>query len=563
MIGRALSGALSAVAVTVAFVLVLASGVVDLRSTFEALVVPSAFVLAAAVGRWLQAGAAVTRLVAATGGLHLVAMVSSAWALAMSDATADGDPTTPVAGAVNVLSQIAYGLGFAALVAIAAVYPRATPPTGGRVLAAASAVAVIAPLAGGLAGPSASVLQPGEGTRLLGPIAHLLPTGLASLGGVVLVLPLAAALIFAFRYRRSSAEIRRGMRWPLLGVLMIGLLALAAFLLDSALPPASDAVFLLAAPLLPLSIVLGSSPRPPWDVDVLLRRGAVFGGTWAVAAASYGIGTSAAAWAAGGRGLAVAALLGGVASLTLATPVRRRLVALADERARLQEDLAAQVELLTERTAELDRSRHRIAAAREMERLRIERDLHDGVQQELLAVIAQSEAARVALNLGQVDVAARAVDTSSALARGTYETIRLLAQGIRPPVLEDLGLADAIAAKAEQVPMQVQVVADPALAGARWSPEIEGAAYFFVTECLANVVKHSGASLAMTEISYEDGMLRVDVRDNGNGGLNPSGGTGLSGLKDRLEAFGGTLSIWESSGWTTVRANLPAPVLAQ
>jgi signal transduction histidine kinase len=542
--------------VATAFTAVIGADGIGVRDAFEVLVVPSSFLLAAAAGTWLEADRSVTRLLAAVGTLHLAAMVISSFVLVAAS------PHTSAMGAVNVGSQVAYGLGFAGLVALAASYPRGEEGVPRPLPRLAAWSAVVLPVAGGLSGSSPTVMQGNGDLVTAGPIAHILPEQLASLGAAVLLLPVVATVVFIRRYRRAAADVRRRMRWPMLGVGLIAGLALSAVLLDSSLPDAADAVFLLGAPLLPLSIVVGSTVRPPFDIDRLLRRTAVFAGTWMVAATAYGIGIAAAAWAAGGRGLAAAAVLGGILSLTMATPVRRALIGLADERRKLQDDLAAQVELLTMGAAELDESRRRLAAATEIERLRIERDLHDGVQQELIAVIAHIEAARTGLRAAEVAAApARALEQASALARGAYETVRSVSHGIRPPVLEDLGLVDAIASKAAQSPVPVHVLADDGLADMRWPAEIEGAAYFFAQEGIANVLKHAEATQAFAHISYDDGSLVVEVRDNGRGGLDPAGGTGLAGLSDRFEAFGGSISMVESEGWTRVRALLPAQVV--
>ena len=538
--------------VLVGLVLVARTGAVGFGDAFGVLVVPAAFLASAAAGAWFGADPGVSRLVAGIGGLHVGAMVMAAWSAQLGDGAA--------AALVHVAAQAAYGLGFALFFGLALCYPSGDLARGRRrALTAVAGLAVALPVLGGLAGPSPSVLQAGErASTLRGPLVELLPAGVAVVGAGVLVLPVLGAAVFVTRYLRAPLTQRRRMRWPVLGVVLVAVLAFTGLVLDSSLPPASDVLFLLAAPLLPFSLVLGSSGHPPFEVDRLLRRTAVFGGTWTVAAAAYGTGIAASAWAAGPRGLAAAVLLGGLLSLILATPVRRRLLALADERERLREDLSRQVELLTLRTAELDESRRRMAAAAETERLRIERDLHDGAQQELLAVLAQIEAARTGLR----DVAvgqgpAVALERAALLARGAYEAVRSVSHGIRPSVLEDLGLVHAIASRAAHSPVPVTVVAQDGLSEARWPVEIEGAAYFFAQEGLANVLKHAQASEAVAEISYVAGSLVVEVRDNGRGGVNPAHGTGLAGLRDRFEAFGGSIDVREAGGWTRLRAELP------
>ncbi len=553
---RLIGGAAAlAAAVVLGFTALLLSGQAGFHESFEVLLVPACFGAAAALGTWWDADRTVVRLVAGVGTLHLFAIPMSAWALALSGSTTD---------VLHVASQVTYGLGFSLFFGLALCYPsgRLTRERR-RVFALALTATVALPVTGGLAGSSPAVLQSGGSrTTMLGPVAQVLPPGLAGLGGVVLALPLLAVVVFVVRYLRSSQELRHRMRWPILGIGLVALIAFTSLMLGSSLPPATDVLFLLAAPLLPVSLVLGSVGRPPLEVDRLLRRTAVFGGTWTVAAAAYGMGISASAWAAGPRGLTAAVLVGGVLSLILATPVRRKLLTLADERERLQEDLSRQVQLLTMRTGELDESRRRMAEAAETERLRIERDLHDGAQQELLAVIAQIEAARTGLQAGDdTQGSALALDRASVLARGAYEAVRAVSHGIRPPVLEDLGLVNAIASRAAHSPLPVRVVAQEGLAGVRWPAEVEGAAYFFAQEGLANVLKHSQASEAVTEVSYGNGSLVIEVRDNGRGGVNPANGTGLAGLRDRFEAFGGSIHAVESGGWTRLRAQLPTTMV--
>lgn len=544
-------GLLVALLVGATFAEIRLVGGLDTRGAFQACVVPASFLAAGALGLRLRAHRVVVALVSALGLLHLLALGLSAVVLSA--------PGGAAAGGLNVASQVLYASGFAALVLLAAGYPGRRVDPGAVTTVAPIAVAVALPVLAGLAGATPTVLQPDGPLLQVRPVAELLPAGVAGAGALVLALPLAAALVFAARYRRADARTRRRMRWPMLGTALIGLLAVVAVFLGSSLPPSAEAVFLVAVPLLPVCIVLGATAVPPADVDVWLRRGAVFGGTWAVAAAAYGIGISAAAWAAGGRALAATVVVGGVLSVMLATPVRRRLLALADERSRLQSDLAEQVDLLTARSAELADSRRRLATATEAERMRIERDLHDGVQQEILAVIAQVEAARSGLRDTPLPPgAALALAQAGELARAAYETVRAVATGVRPPVLDDLGLVDAIRARATGSPVPVQVVAAEHVSALRWPAEVEGAAYFFVQEALANVLKHSAATRAVVELSAAGGALVVDVRDDGRGGLNPAGGTGLAGLRDRVEALGGTMTLAEADDWTHVGARFPA-----
>lgn len=497
------------------------------------LVVPVCFVAAGVWGLFLGSPRRICWLTAGAGTAHVVALGLSSWAQASTGTPAD---------VAHVASQCMFGVGFACLVGVAVTYPLGD--RSGRAFAAAVGAAVVLPVLGGLAGASPPVLQ--DDSRVeLGPVAHLLPAALADIGGLVLLLPVVAVGIMVLRYRGADDATRRALRWPALALAVIAVLACLGLLLGSALPAASDAVFVVAAPVFPLALVLGSAQRPALDVDSLARRTAVVGGSWVLVAAAYGAGAAASAWAATGRSLATAVILGGVASVLLARPVRRRLVDLADDRARLQDDLA-------ERLVELEDSRARMASAADRERTRIERDLHDGTQQELLALLAQVEAARTT---DEAEVRERALARAGELGQSVYETVRRVARDVRPAILDDLGLGPATAALAaiSIVPIDLEDRTN----GRRWPPEVEGAAYFVLAECLTNVTKHAAAERAVVALNGEGGWLHVEVRDNGVGGLD-SFGHGLRGLQDRVGALGGRLEISEEDGWSRVLAVLPA-----
>jgi signal transduction histidine kinase len=179
---------------------------------------------------------------------------------------------------------------------------------------------------------------------------------------------------------------------------------------------------------------------------------------------------------------------------------------------------------------------------------RIERDLHDGAQARLVAVGMTLGAAEDLI--GTRPDAARALLTearaSSALA---LAELRALVRGIHPPVLADRGLADAIRALALDSGLRVEVAAD--LPG-RPPPPVESAAYFAVCELLANVSKHAGTRQAWIDLRHERGMLRVDVADDGSGGADPTGGTGLRGIERRVAAFDGILALNSPAGGPTV-----------
>jgi signal transduction histidine kinase len=185
---------------------------------------------------------------------------------------------------------------------------------------------------------------------------------------------------------------------------------------------------------------------------------------------------------------------------------------------------------------------------------RIERDLHDGAQARLVAVGMTLGAAEDLI--GTRPDAARALlaeaRASSALA---LAELRALVRGIHPPVLADRGLADAIRALALDSGLRVEVAAD--LPG-RPPPPVESAAYFTVCELLANVAKHADTRQAWIDLRYERGMLRVGVTDNGSGGADPAGGSGLRGIERRVAAFDGILALSSPVGGPTT-ATLEIP----
>jgi signal transduction histidine kinase len=211
-----------------------------------------------------------------------------------------------------------------------------------------------------------------------------------------------------------------------------------------------------------------------------------------------------------------------------------------------------------ERLATLDASRARIAEAEEAERRRIERDLHDGAQQQLIAILARVELARVQLT----DEAARAeLDEVAEGIREVHRDLRELARGIHPAILTDRGLPEAIMSAAARLPMQISVEVAPEVATARHAPAVEGAAYLFGLEALANVAKHAGADAARVQLSSEGEALEVTVEDAGVG-FDPSdepNGSGLTNMRDRLAAVGARLTVESRpGGGTTLRGVFPA-----
>ncbi|MDI6408618.1 sensor domain-containing protein [Streptomyces albus] len=204
---------------------------------------------------------------------------------------------------------------------------------------------------------------------------------------------------------------------------------------------------------------------------------------------------------------------------------------------------------LDARLTEVTASRARLADAYETERRRIERDLHDGVQQRLTGLIMTLGLARLD---GDTALVARAQDE----ARAVLAELRDLVHGMHPSVLTDRGLGAAIEALAERAPLPVRV--DVRLQARRPAEPVEAAAYFAVAEALANVAKHSGAAQAAVSAARAGTELVVEVRDDGRGGADPGRGTGLTGLADRLAVHGGRLRLSSPAGGpTVVRMELP------
>jgi signal transduction histidine kinase len=200
--------------------------------------------------------------------------------------------------------------------------------------------------------------------------------------------------------------------------------------------------------------------------------------------------------------------------------------------------------------AELRESRARIVRAGDEERRRLERDLHDGAQQRLLGVGMALQLLRASRD----DERQRLLDETDAEVQAALAELRELARGIHPAVLTDHGLGPAIRTLAERSPLPVEVGAsDERLAG-----EIETAVYFIVAEALANVAKHARASKARVSVARENGIVRVEVSDDGVGGAAPDGGTGLRGLADRAGALDGKLVVESLAGYgTRVVAEIP------
>ncbi len=230
------------------------------------------------------------------------------------------------------------------------------------------------------------------------------------------------------------------------------------------------------------------------------------------------------------------------------TPTERRLLA----------DVAAQAGLVLSNVRlveEVKESRQRLVAAQDEERRRLERDLHDGVQQRLvtLALVLKTAATRVGRD--PPEQVAATVDDAACEITATLAELRRLSRGIHPAIVTEGGLVAALEALAERAPLPVEARIQHT---GRLPAPIEITVYYLVAEGLTNAAKHAGATLATVEIDRLDGSLVVTVADDGVGGALASPGSGLAGLADRVAALGGSLHIDSPAGdGTRLRAEIP------
>ena len=219
----------------------------------------------------------------------------------------------------------------------------------------------------------------------------------------------------------------------------------------------------------------------------------------------------------------------------------------AEEKLRLDAELQTRLE-------ELRESRARIVEAGFAERRRVERDLHDGAQQRLIALALDLRLARSTLDRDP-GAAAELLDAAAGGLTEATEELRELARGFHPPVLADRGLVAALDALASRSSVPVTVDADTR---ERAPAPVEAAAYFVVSEALTNVARHAHAESAAVKVRRADGRLEVEVRDDGDGGADPANGSGLRGLSDRVAALDGSIEVESAAGAGTVlRASIP------
>jgi signal transduction histidine kinase len=237
---------------------------------------------------------------------------------------------------------------------------------------------------------------------------------------------------------------------------------------------------------------------------------------------------------------------------------------------RLLGDLAGQVglvlknaglrEQLLARLEEIRASRHRLVAAQDEERRRIERNIHDGAQQHLVALAIKLSITESMIGTdteGERELLAELREDAA----GAVEELRDLARGIYPPLLASGGLTIALEAQARKAPVPTSVTADGV---GRYSQDAEAAVYFCVLEALQNVAKYAGASRAEIRLAASAHGLKFEVTDDG-AGFDPESrgyGTGLQGMADRLHAHGGSLDVRSAPGaGTTVAGRLPCRAL--
>jgi len=222
-------------------------------------------------------------------------------------------------------------------------------------------------------------------------------------------------------------------------------------------------------------------------------------------------------------------------------------VRLAVENERLQDDLRTRLE-------EVRASRARIVEAGDTERRRVERDLHDGAQQRLVALAVSLRTIRTRLGPAASDEVAAELDAASNEVRAAIAELRELTQGLDPAILREAGLGAAVRSLADRSPVPVTVDLD--LEG-RMPQRVETAAYFVASEALANVAKHAQASAVVVRGRAVDGRFEMEVEDDGVGGANIEG-TGLRGLVDRIAAVDGTLTVSAPHGrGTNLQVTIP------
>ena len=410
--------------------------------------------------------------------------------------------------------------------------------------------------------------------------AHVIDTiqrDLISLGSVLLVIALGR------RWLRSSGPVRRQMTPVLVGAVAILLQSVSWIFLSSGtrLEPLDDLIFLaqIAIPIAVLFVMLRSRMARAGVADLVVELGQTPTPARLRDALANALGDPSlkvAYWApsqdrfvdAGGQimelpedgtgqavtmlerdGVQEAAIIhdailledpGLIASVASA-------MRLAVENDRLTGEVEAQLQ-------EVRASRTRIVEAGDRERRRIERDLHDGAQQRLISLSLELRVARSKLGEAADPEVRRSLDRAADEAQAALVELRDLALGIHPLILTEGGLGEAIESLADRTSVDVSVD----IGSERYSPAVEGAAYFVISEALANVTKYAKATTATVRVRGLSDHMTIEVSDDGIGGADPRTGSGLRGLADRLAALDGTITVVSPvGGGTKISALIP------
>ena len=207
-------------------------------------------------------------------------------------------------------------------------------------------------------------------------------------------------------------------------------------------------------------------------------------------------------------------------------------------------ELVAMAIANAESRAELKASRARIITAADETRRRIERDLHDGTQQQLVSLLLELRSAEAAVPSEMEELRAHQARMERGLDSVLTE-LQEISRGIHPAILTEAGLGPALKTLAGRSALPVEL---ELLYTRRWPVHVEVAAYYVVSEALTNAAKHAHASMVRIDVAEQDAILKLAIRDDGVGGADPSQGTGLVGLADRIEALGGRLEIVSPAG---------------
>jgi signal transduction histidine kinase len=228
----------------------------------------------------------------------------------------------------------------------------------------------------------------------------------------------------------------------------------------------------------------------------------------------------------------------------------------AEERLVAFSELVATAIANAEARAELMASRARLVAASDEARRRVERDLHDGLQQRLVLLALELRSAETMAPSANGELAEQLTHMGKGLAEA-LDNLRELSRGIHPAILSEGGLVPALKALARRsaVPVRLDLPITE-----RFAEHVEIGAYYVVSEALTNVAKHASASKVEVHARALDGVLELNIDDDGVGGANPGGGSGLTGLADRVDALGGAISITSPRGQgTSLHVELPLP----